>query len=352
MNQQKKLMQQSQLVSVIVVSLLAAVIIIGFSLKKKPAVVITQATAELAESAGGMKADTDSADATQTGWQPEIKAVFHRPGRIELYADGKLFTMLKDSAGWGEPSPTFIDADLMQLNYILYENDETIMGGKLLQMTNTDYMDISYEHDFGAPVNVILKFGEGFLVGANTGLYYYDAGRIDTLLKGGLLVNALAEDEGGLWVGTFGDGLWRFDGEKWQRRYLLRDTSIFDFVTALEYCYPYLWVGTPCGIFRFDGGKWQQLFESDSTEEYEVNCIMPRVFTPYIGTEQGLFVFANDSLHAVPEFECEQVMGIFKDNKDILVATRINGIYKLPGKEEILRPEQLKSHRIELAENK
>lgn len=347
MNESKKLLQQGQLMSVIVVSLIAAVVIIGLSLKKKPKVMVMQATADQAAAI-----DTLDRELPVEDYYPEIKAVFHQPGRLELYADSRLYTIARDSIGWTDPFPTVIDAQLMQLNQILYENDQAVMSGNLLQLIDLEYSDISNEFDFGSPVNVILKFGEGYLVGTNTGLYYYDEDRIDTVLKEDIMVSSLTEDVGGLWVGTFGDGLWRFDGDKWQRRYLLRDTSIFDFVIALEYSYPFLWVGTPSGIFRFDGGSWNQLFVSDSSEVYEVNCFLPRVFKTYIGTEQGLFVFANDSLKAVPEFEAEQVSGLFKDNKDIIVATRHNGIFSLKGKEAILRPEQLAHGQWELADTK
>ena len=122
-----------------------------------------------------------------------------------------------------------------------------------------------------------------------------------------------------------------------------------DFVNALAYNYPFLWVGTPSGIFRYDGGGWSQLFADDSSEVYEVNCFLPQVLKTYIGTKQGLFVFANDSLKAVPDFEGERIVKLFKDGRDILVATR-GSIFKLKGKEEILRPEQLTVSRISLAD--
>ena len=345
MNKPRKILEGGQLVSVIAVSLIAAVLIIGLSLKKKPEVVVMNATAEQV-----LQVDAPADEMQVDEICTEIKSVFHQPGRLEVITDGGLFALLRDSVGWSEPMPVDIDVQALKLNYILYERDRVIIGGDRLLVAGKDYLEVYSEHDFGSPVNVILKFGEGFLVGANTGLYYYNEDGVNTILKGDMLVTALAEDVGGLWIGTFGDGLWRYDGDRWQRRYLFRDNSIFDFVTALAYNYPFLWVGTPSGIFRYDGGRWNQLLLNDSSEVYEVNCFLPQILETYIGTEQGLFVYANDSLKAVPEFEDEQIINLFKDGKDILVATRFSGIFKLKGKEEILRPEHLSISRWDLAE--
>lgn len=328
--------QQGQLVAVIVVSVLAIILIVGLSLKKKPRIVAVQAEAELTNTI-----DTSISQQPLYIYPPEIDGVFHQPGKLAVYTGNKLHTIGRDSAGWAEPVYEKLDVKSLQLNCILLEKDRVIIGGDKLLITGEDYLEIYSEYDFDSPVNVIIPFGEGYLAGTNNGLYFYAQDKEATIFKKDILVTALAEDVGGLWVGTFGDGLWRFDGEKWQRRYLIRDTSIFDFVNALTFNYPFLWVGTPSGIFRYDGGCWKQLFIDDSSEVYEVNCFLPMVFKTYIGTQQGLFVFANNSLQLVPDFESMQIIGLFKDNGDIIVATRNSGIFKLKGKEEILRPEQL-----------
>ncbi len=340
MKKSEKLSQRGQLVSIIAVSLLAFILIIGVSLKKKPKLVMVEATADQVipiDTAGQLDEQADLVAKIR----PEIEKVFHNDGRLEILSGNKLYSITKDSAGWTDPVESELSAFADQLDCIVYEENQVIIGGEKLIIISDNYLELYDEYDLGRPVNVVLKFGEGYLVGANDGLYYFNEDKADTILKSGILVNALTEDTDGLWVGTFGDGLWRFDGEKWQRRYLTRDTSIFDFVTALEYSYPFLWVGTPSGIFRYDGGSWNQLFISDSSEVYEVNCFLPRALNTYIGTDQGLFVYANDTLQAVPEFADSRVVGLFKDGKDILVATRDSGIFTLKGKEEILRPEQL-----------
>ncbi|OQX92501.1 MAG: hypothetical protein B6D58_02775 [candidate division Zixibacteria bacterium 4484_95] len=336
---------QGQLVTLIVISVLATTLIVGLSLKKKPKVMSVQAKAEPADTAG-----ISILQQTPQVYLPEIDDVFHQPGKLAVCAGKKLHTIVRDSAGWTEPDINKLDINALQLNCIFFENDRAIIGGNKLLITGKDYLEVYSEYDFDSPVNVIIPFGEGYLAGTNNGLYFYAQDKEATIFREGILVTALAEDIGGLWVGTFGDGLWRFDGERWQRRYLIRDTSIFDFVNALTYSYPFLWVGTPSGIFRYDGGCWKQLYIGDSSEVYEVNCFLPMVLKTYVGTQQGLFVFANDSLKIVPDFEDVQIIGLFKDYSDIIVATRNRGIFKLKGKEEILRPEQLLIIRPLLAE--
>lgn len=355
MNSQRRFPQQGQLLSVIIVSLLAIAVIVGLSLKKRPRIQIVQATAEQA-----LPNDSLIGSAEPENLCPEIVAVFHEPGRLDILTGDAVFTSNRDSLGWGDPLADPFQAEGRQLNCIYYDNDRLLVGGDRLTIMGTDYLEVFSDHDFGAPINVILKFGEAYLVGTTNGLHYYypggDPEPADTVLKADILVSRLAEDQEGLWIGTFGNGLWRFDGHKWQRRYLTRDTSIFDFVSALNYSYPFLWVGTPSGIFRYDGGTWKQLFAADSSETYEVNCFLPLALHTYIGTEQGLFVYAGDSLTAVPEFADERIIGLCKDQKDVLVATRDNGIFNLShldpsgqGKEAVLRPEQLTADRNVMA---
>ena len=340
MKTSEKLSQRGQLVSIIVVSLLAITLIIGVSLKKKPRLVTVEATADQVMSPDTALQLNQEAEANEDIC-PEIEKVFHNEGRLEILSGNQLYTIARDSTGWTEPIKSDFGSFVDQLECVVYEENQVIIGGEKLVIAGKNNLELYDEYDLSQPIYVVLKFGDGYLVGANNGLHYFKEDKTDTILKADILVNAIAEASGDLWVGTFGDGLWRFNGEKWQKRFLARDTSIFDFVNTLEYSYPFLWVGTPSGIFRYNGGSWNQLFVSDSSEIYEVNCFLPRALDTYIGTDQGLFVFANDSLQAVPEFTDSRVVGLFRDGKDILVATRDNGIFTLKGREEILRPEQL-----------
>ena len=345
MRKHDSMKEKGQVVSVIVVSLLAFVILIGAALKKKPKLAISQAAAELVAPIDtftqAIEEIAEEPVIVPEPSYPEINRVFYRDGEFEVHSGNMLYTVCQDSGSWSDPYTSYYNDYAIDMACMIYEEDEAVIGGSEMIFVDYEVEELRDTFDIGAPINVIMKFGEGYLIGANDGLHFMNAWYNDTLMKADLLVTTLVEDDDGLWIGTFGDGLWRYDGESWKRRYLARDTEIFDFVTALEYQYPYLWVGTPTGIFQYDGGEWKELHLRNEDEIYEVNCFLPKVFQTYIGTEQGLFVYANDSLQAVPEFIGKPVIGLFKSEKDIYVATRSDGIVTLKGKEEILRPEQL-----------
>ncbi len=356
MRRHEKMKDKGQVVSVIVISLVAFTLIIGTALKKKPRVVVMEATAEQVAPVDSIEPGIEHVVQVEDSTvpepvYPEIEKVFYNWDRFDMLSGKMLYTVFRDSTEWSDPVISSFTDYASGMTCMIYERDEAVIGAGELIFADFENDMLRDTFDLGAPINVILKFGKGYLIGANNGLHFMDDWYCDTLMKADLLVTSLVEDDDGLWIGTFGDGLWRFDGNTWKKRYLARNTKIFDFITALKYQYPYLWVGTPSGIFQYDGGSWKQLFLRDSTEIYEVNCFLPKVFSTYIGTEQGLFVYANDSLMAVPEFIGKPVVALYKAENDIFVATRSDGIVTLKGKEEILRPEQLPTIEPILADN-
>ncbi len=64
----------------------------------------------------------------------------------------------------------------------------------------------------------------------------------------------------------------------------------------------------------------------------------------YIGTADGLFRFAADTLKITEGFEGMEIAGLCRSEKGVLVATRNNGIFTFNGKEQIVSPEQLMPH--------
>jgi len=220
------------------------------------------------------------------------------------FTSGPLLTQEKNPPR-GATTPRS-DAQIAYLNVILPFDETRYVGADCLYRLDNNYVTTLDRIELGSRVYDMIPFGEGLLVGTDVGLWYHcdDKGYFencpfDTLLKDGMAVTALAEDRGGLWVGTYGDGLYYFDGQKWHERYLRRDTSMFQYVNALEYTYPFLWVGTDEAVFRYDGGMWAQMFVADSSEYYDVTTIMTTPAATYIGTANGLLRFAGDSLKTV-----------------------------------------------------
>jgi ligand-binding sensor domain-containing protein len=332
---------QGSIVAVIVVCVLGLVVVLVGSLAKKPKIVETQAIAD----------DFTATEALEPPeeYHPVVSTVLVDEGRMVIASgDGIYIKPSLDDVS--EPEKREPGAELRHLNAILPIGDRRYVAGDGLYLLDDNYSMLLDAFDFGQRVYALMEFGEGILIGTEQGLWYHsdlpleEGGAPDTLLKGSIIVTALVEDRGGLWVGTHGDGLYRFDGQRWQERFLERDTLIFSFVNALEYSYPFLWVGTDQAIFRFDGGSWAQMFVSDSSETHDVTCIMTTPAATYIGTGAGLLRYAGDKLTEDEFFEGSEIVGLCRSEKGVIVATREDGIFTFNGKEEIVSPEQLNPH--------
>lgn len=337
---------QGSIVAVIIISVVGLAVVLIASLTTKPRIVETQAFAD-------DLAPIEAAASEVVGPPAESNAVVNTvlvdEGRLVIGAGDGIYILpgFDDEFELEKREP---GVELTHLNAILPIGDHRYVAGDGLYLLDDNYSMLLEAFDFGSRVYALMEFGEGILIGTELGLWYHsdlpieEGAAPDTLLKDSIIVTALVEDRGGLWVGTHGDGLYRFDGHSWLERFLYRDTLMFDFVNALEYSYPFLWVGTDEAIFRYDGGQWAQMFVSDSSETYDVTCIMTTPAATYIGTGAGLLRFAQDSLAIDEFFEGSEIVGLCRSEKGVIVATREDGIFTYQGKEEIASPEQLTPH--------
>src|SRR5579863_9424143 len=73
-------------------------------------------------------------------------------------------------------------------------------------------------------------------------------------------VNAMAEDQNGyLWIGTYGGGLARFDGRSFEV-YTTLDGLFSNTVNALQMdAHQNLWIVHPHGITKFDGHRFKKI---------------------------------------------------------------------------------------------
>jgi ligand-binding sensor domain-containing protein len=305
--------KQGSLAAIIIVSLIGFCVVIFASLKKRPRIVEKTAVAdvyavpETAAFDGNLMGEIETA--------PEISTVLMDEGRLVIGTNKGLY-ILPALSGEEQPEERKSDAGITYLNVILPFNESRYVGADCLYKLDNNYVTTEERIELGTQVFDMIEFGEGLLVGTDEGLWYHcdDPAYFpdcpyDTLIKDGMVVTALAEDRQGLWVGTYGDGLYFFDGQKWRERFLERDSAMFDYVNALEYVYPHLWVGTDEAVFRYNGGKWAQMFVADSSEFYNVTAM--------------------------------EIAGFCRSEKGVLVATRNNGIFTFNGREEIVSPEQL-----------
>jgi len=334
--------KDGSIVSVIAVCIIGLAVVMFVGLKKRPMIVENQATADVFQTSG--EANPEDPQSSENRF-PKINTVLVDNGRLIIGAQDGIY--VKPNLDEGPVTRRESGVELMYLNAILPVGDQRYVGGTGLYLLDENYSLLIDEYDFGCRISALMEFGDGILVGSESGLWFHcdmplegDMAQ-DTLLKDGIIVTALAQDKGELWVGTYGDGLYRFDGQTWQQRFLERDTTMFDFVSALEYYYPNLWVGTEQAIFRYDGGKWSQMFVADSSETYNVTCIMATPAATYIGTDDGLLRFAKDTLAVSADFDGMEIVGLCRSEKGVIVATRNDGIFTYKGKEEIVSPEQL-----------
>jgi len=331
--------KDGSIVSVIAVCMIGLVIVLFISLKEKPLIVENQAVAD--NPTNRAKGTTES----PAEFYPDINTVLVDNGRLVIGASDGIY--VKPDLADGRLVRQGAGLEFMHLNTILPIGERRYVGADGLYLLDENYALLVDEFDFGRRIYALMEFGEGALIGGDAGLWYHrdlpaegDALQ-DTLLKDGVIVTALAGEDQSFWVGTYGDGLYRFDGQKWSRRFLERDTSMFDFVSALEYAYPNLWVGTEEAIFRYNGGQWAQMFVGDSSETYNVTCIMTTPAATYIGTDDGLLRFAGDTLADSSDYDGMEIVGLCRSEKGVIVATRYDGIFTYKGKEEIVSPEQL-----------
>lgn len=337
--------KQGSLAAIIVISLIGFCVVIFASLKKKPRIVERTATADIY--AVPETAAFDGSLQGENQADPAITTILMDEGRLVIGTNKGIYIM-PSLSGEDEPTARRNEAQFAYLNVVLPFDENRYVGADYLYRLDANYAATLQKVELGSEVYDMIPFGEGLLVGSDVGLWYhcddigyFESCPFDTLLKGDMVVTALAEDRSGLWVGTHGDGLYYFDGQKWQERFLERDTAMFDYVNALEYVYPFLWVGTDEAVFRYDGGKWAQMFVADSSEYYDVTAIMTTPAATYIGTTDGLLRFAGDSLKVVEGYEGMEIAGFCRSEKGVLVATRNNGIFTFNGREEIVSPEQL-----------
>lgn len=179
-------------------------------------------------------------------------------------------------------------------------------------------------------INVLCSYGATLMIGTDNGLFSQTPIGI-IKLKDSLTVSALTSDRDGLWVGTDGEGLYRWDGEQFQKRFLSRDESLFNNVTALAYNHNHLYLGTDQGLFVYDGGKWDPFDFTCGLPSNLVTAIDASTWIVYIGTDQGLVTYYKDVFKPVEGFSGQQIAAVRKVDRQLVVATTDQGLFVKTG---------------------
>lgn len=212
------------------------------------------------------------------------------------------------------------------------EFDGTVfVGGDYLYTVVDDAVLSRLDYEFEGVIKCLSGHGGSLMIGTTSGLYSHGPLGREQLLQD-IPITALATDKATLWVGTDGQGLYRWDGDEFRKRYLLRDETLFDSVLALDFAHDHLYVGTPNGLHVYDGGRWNNFGLDDGLPNGRVNSIDASSWVVYIGTEAGVVSFYNNVIEPVEKLETTAARVVKSASRLVLVATDGEGILAKSGR--------------------
>ena len=212
---------------------------------------------------------------------------------------------------------------------VVRHNDQLYAGGsRLYRLVDSALVPLVTEYE--GTVSALYSYGAILLIGTENGLYSRTLFG-DIQLMGDVWVTAIEADNDGVWIGTDGDGLYRWDGQTFARRYLKRDSSLFDYVNCIEYSRGHLYVGTSTGLYINNGGKWQTLTSDNGLPSNTVTSVDASGWIVYVGTDEGLVTWFNNQFKPVGKLESVSVTKIQSSSRGVFVATEGDGLYQKSG---------------------
>lgn len=181
------------------------------------------------------------------------------------------------------------------------------------------------DETFAEPVTSLYSYGSLLMIGTERGLYAKSAIGTTSLMEG-VFVTSMIADNNGLWVGTDGQGLYRWDGNSFTKRYLVRDSSLFDYVNCLDYGHGYLYMGTDSGLYVFDGGRWQTLTVANGLPSDNITAIDASGWVVNIGTEAGITTYFKNEFKPLKSLESHCATVLRHSSKGLLVGTDTEGL--------------------------
>jgi ligand-binding sensor domain-containing protein len=206
---------------------------------------------------------------------------------------------------------------------VKHEGTVYIGGDRLYQLQ--DSAMVPDTEDFGGIITVLYSYGPALMIGTENGLYARTVTGTMELMRD-IWVTSLTSDGNGLWVGTDGDGLYRWDGQRFSKRFLSRDSSLFDYVNCLSFKRDRLYVGTTGGLFVYNGGKWQPYTTADGLPSDNVLSVATAGWTTFIGTDQGVVKLADTTFLPVKHLESMTTTVLKSSPSGLLVGTETEGL--------------------------
>ncbi len=210
------------------------------------------------------------------------------------------------------------------LNAVTYHAGKVYVGGdELFELAESVLEPVEFELE--GMVTDLYSHGYRLMIGTSNGLFAKSIFGNERLFDD-IDVTDMAEDNAGLWVGTQGQGLYRWDGSEFKRRYLVSDTAIFDFVNALDFNHNHLYVGTDEALYVYDGGRWETVNEESGLKAGAIRSIDASDWVVYIATSKGLSSWFNYDILPVKKIGDIPAKIVRRSGKDIIVATETDGL--------------------------
>ncbi len=199
-----------------------------------------------------------------------------------------------------------------------YQGEIIVAGNKLYRLAGNRLEALPMQYEKG--VKALEAYDGKLFIGTGQGLFArwedgYEAVRED------FEVTAMTADENGLWVGTNGQGLYRLEDGDFKKRFLIRDTTIFDYVNALDYNRGFVYVGTDDALYIHDGGRWETLASANGIPAGSVQAIDASGWIVLIGTSEGTIGYFNGDFYPVRKMEGARVNAFARIGGKIFAAT-------------------------------
>ncbi|HDS00448.1 MAG TPA: hypothetical protein ENO22_03935 [candidate division Zixibacteria bacterium] len=219
------------------------------------------------------------------------------------------------------------------VNALLQIGDKLLVGtqGGLAQIDQAGRIE-KIDFGFEPPVTALAESRGSILIGtAKDGLISYQDGSARQIFQV-LDITSVVSSGDQIWVSTGGHGLFSFDGMEWKKRFLVDDTTAFDYVADLDFKFQRLFAGTPYGLYVFDGGRWSLYNEEDGLMICDIRHIDFKGWKIVVGTNDwGIYEIFEDWITPRDWTEGMEVTALACKDDYTVVGTPHEGIYIAKG---------------------
>jgi hypothetical protein len=252
--------------------------------------------------------------------------------RVAAGTEGGVFTYLPEDSSY-----QFYHAgaglDEGDVNCVLPLADKLYVGGEngLAEIDLAGNIE-KLEFGFDAPVNALAEYDGTLLIGTEEdGLIAWSYGFSNCLLEVPQISAVVSADDQ-IWVATRGHGLYSFDGRKWQKRFLIEDSTALDYVTDLGYKFNRVYATTAFGLYVFDGGRWKLYNEEDGLLVCDLTAVDFSGWKIIVSTSDwGIYEIFEDIVTPKAWSEGMEVTALASNGNLTAIGTPADGIYIAQG---------------------